>query len=63
MDNLLSTDCTPDMFPEYRQAHMTNLVPGMLKTKIILKTFRRMILREVLIEIFVKDETSEMDKV
>ena len=31
MDNLLSTDCTPDMFPEYRQAHMTNLVPGMLK--------------------------------
>jgi len=29
MDNLLTTDCTPDMFPEYRQAHMTNLLPGM----------------------------------
>ena len=28
MDNLLTTDCTPDMFPEYRQAHMTNLLPG-----------------------------------
>jgi len=29
MDNYISTDCTPDMFPEYRQAHMNNLVPGM----------------------------------
>ena len=24
-----ASDCTPDMFPEYRQAHMGNLVPGM----------------------------------
>ena len=29
MDNLNTNDCTPDMFPEYRQAHMGNLVPGM----------------------------------
>ena len=29
MDNLNASDCTPDMFPEYRQAHMGNLVPGM----------------------------------
>ena len=31
MDNLLTTDCTPDMFPEYRQAHMTNLLPGTIQ--------------------------------
>ena len=29
MDNMNASDCTPDMFPEYRQAHMGNLVPGM----------------------------------
>lgn len=29
MDNLTSTDCTPDMFPEYRQANVSNLLPGM----------------------------------
>ena len=29
MDNLNANDCTPDMFPEYRQAHMSNLIPGM----------------------------------
>ena len=29
MDKLNANDCTPDMFPEYRQAHMGNLIPGM----------------------------------